>query len=118
MTAAVRRFARFILRGGCFWGIEELMRQVPGVAEATSGYANGLTTAAPRYEEVCSGTTGFCEAVRVRYDPARVSLSTLLFLFFRAIDPTDEGGQGGIAARSTGQGSIILTRSRQRSSVK
>ncbi|MDE2518340.1 MAG: peptide-methionine (S)-S-oxide reductase MsrA [Methanocorpusculum sp.] len=80
--------------GGCFWGVEELMRSVPGVVSATAGYANGFSAAAPSYAEVCSGRTGFAETVRVVYDPARVSLAALVFLFFRAIDPTDANGQG------------------------
>ncbi|MDV0441703.1 peptide-methionine (S)-S-oxide reductase MsrA [Methanorbis furvi] len=87
-------FREIYFAGGCFWGVEELMRSVQGVVDAVSGYANGRSGPAPSYEEVCSGRTGFSETVRVVYDPARVSLSGLVFLFFRAIDPTDSGGQG------------------------
>ncbi len=79
--------------GGCFWGIEELMRLVPGVTDATSGYANG-TTESPTYREVTTGKTGHRETVRVVYRPADVSLQALLSLFFSTIDPTVENRQG------------------------
>lgn len=88
------RMREIYVAGGCFWGVEELMRSVPGVVSATAGYANGFSSAAPSYAEVCSGRTGFAETVRVVYDPGRVSLAALVFLFFRAIDPADGGGQG------------------------
>ncbi len=81
------------LAGGCFWGTEKLMQSIPGVLRATSGYANG-TTDAPTYEAVVTGTTGYREAVRVEYDSDQVSLDTILFVFFGAIDPTVKNAQG------------------------
>lgn len=79
--------------GGCFWGVEEFFSRVPGVCDAVSGYANG-TTENPTYRQVCSGTTGHAETVRVRYDPAKVGLRRLAELFFRIIDPTSRNRQG------------------------
>lgn len=62
--------------GGCFWGVEEYFSRIPGVFDAVSGYANGSIDN-PAYEDVCTGATGFAEAVRVVYDPEKVTLRTL-----------------------------------------
>jgi len=78
--------------GGCFWCLEPPFREVEGVLEVMPGYTGGRT-ADPTYEEVCSGRTGHFEAVRVTYDPDRVSYDRLLEIFWRQIDPTDPGGQ-------------------------
>jgi methionine-S-sulfoxide reductase len=83
-----------VLAGGCFWGMEALYRALPGVTDVVPGYANGDSEAHAVYEIVCSGTTGFREAVRVTYDPARISLEHLLFVFFAVIDPTTPFRQG------------------------
>lgn len=80
--------------GGCFWGIEKLMSEMPGVVDAVSGYANGKTGYDPNYQVVCSGETGFRETVRVEYDPKVVSLDGLLFAYFSVIDPTVKDRQG------------------------
>lgn len=82
------------LAGGCFWGIEAFLARVPGVADAVSGYANGRTDARPTYEDVCRRDTGHAETVEVRYDPARVSLETLLEAYLLVIDPTSLNRQG------------------------
>lgn len=79
--------------GGCFWGIGAYFSLVPGVADTTSGYANG-TTENPTYEEVCFGNTGYAETVRVRYDPDAVSLQTLAEHYFGLIDPVSVNRQG------------------------
>lgn len=79
--------------GGCFWGVEEYFSRVPGVYDASSGYANG-TTENPTYEEVCSDETGFAETVKVRYDPDVISLELLTEQFFKIIDPTSVNRQG------------------------
>ena len=73
--------------GGCFWCIEEIFRQQPGVRCVTSGYTGGETTN-PTYRDVCSGETGHAEAVQIEFDPTQTSYAALLDLFLRAHDPT------------------------------
>lgn len=80
--------------GGCFWGIEALYRRLPGVTEATAGYANGDSPGHANYGDVCTGLTGFREAVRVEYDDTAISLPHLLFAFFAVIDPETPKRQG------------------------
>src|SRR3974390_75084 len=76
-----------VLAGGCFWGMEEILRKIPGVVKTNVGYSGG-TTANPTYEEVCTGTTGHAESIQVEFDSARLSYETLLDYFFRMHDPT------------------------------
>lgn len=81
-----------VFAGGCFWCVEADFEKVPGVIEAVSGYTGG-TVENPTYKQVVRGGTGHLEAVRIDYDPDEVSLDRLLHLFFRSVDPTDDGGQ-------------------------
>lgn len=79
--------------GGCFWGTEHLFSLVDGVQETVAGYANSRVPD-PTYEEVCSGTTGAAEAVQVTYNPDIISLTDLITLFFRSINPLTLNRQG------------------------
>jgi peptide-methionine (S)-S-oxide reductase len=81
------------LAGGCFWCTEAVFEQLHGVVDVQSGYSNGQA-AAPSYEQVCSGRTGHAEVVRVRFDPAQLSLEDVLKAFFATHDPTTPNRQG------------------------
>ena len=82
-----------IIAGGCFWCTEAVFRDVIGVSEVESGYIGG-TQPNPTYKEVCSGTTGHAEAIRVTYDPAVLSYGDLLDVFMGTHDPTQLNRQG------------------------
>ncbi len=81
-----------ILAGGCFWCVEADFDKVPGVLSTTSGYIGGRVVN-PTYGQVSAGTTGHTEAVRIVYDPAKVSFDRLLFVFWRTIDPVTKDAQ-------------------------
>ncbi len=85
--------AQAIFAAGCFWGVEEAFRAVPGVLDVAVGYTGGIT-AGPSYEQVCSGKTGHTEAVEVTYDPRRVTYEQLLEVFWESHDPTTLNRQG------------------------
>lgn len=93
-----------VLAGGCFWGVQAVFEHTKGVFSATSGYAGGKAESA-QYETVSSGTTGHAEAVKIVYDPAKISLSQLLDVYFIvAHNPTQLNYQGpdhGTQYRST-----------------
>ena len=78
---------------GCFWGVEETFRNVPGVVVTAVGYLGG-TLANPTYEQVCSDRTGHAEVVEVEFDPARVSFERLLEVFWSSHNPTTLNRQG------------------------
>ncbi len=83
-----------VLAGGCFWGVEAVFEQLTGVSDVVSGYAGGSRQTA-HYEAVGTGTTGHAEAVKITYDPARVSYGQLLKVFFAVgHDPTEINRQG------------------------
>jgi peptide-methionine (S)-S-oxide reductase len=78
---------------GCFWGVEERFRRVPGVVATAAGYTGGHLPN-PVYDQVCAGGTGHAEAVLVEFDPRRVRYAELLRFFWRTHDPTSGDGQG------------------------
>ena len=78
---------------GCFWGVEEAFRRVPGIKDTAVGFMGG-TTENPTYEGVCTGRTGHAEVVQVTYDPEKVPYSKLLETFWDAHDPTTPNRQG------------------------
>ncbi|EEG09998.1 peptide-methionine (S)-S-oxide reductase MsrA [Pseudogulbenkiania ferrooxidans] len=83
-----------VLAGGCFWGVDAVFKHVKGVTSVVSGYSGG-SAASAQYETVSSGTTGHAEAVKISYDPAKVSYGQLLQVFFAvAHDPTELNRQG------------------------
>ena len=85
--------ASLVLGGGCFWCTEATFELVPGVKDVVSGYAGGHVKN-PGYREVCEGTTGHAEVIRIDYDPSEVSLKSLLELFWTVHDPTTLNRQG------------------------
>lgn len=83
-----------ILAGGCFWGMQEILRKIPGVVETEVGYTGG-TTSKPNYEQVKQGRSGHAEAVRITFDPQKISYTDLLEKwFFKMHDPTTLNKQG------------------------
>jgi methionine-S-sulfoxide reductase len=76
-----------IVAGGCFWGVEEIFRTIPGVLDTMVGYTGGQL-ANPTYKDVCRGDTGHAEAISISFDPKRVSFEQILDYFFRLHDPT------------------------------
>lgn len=82
-----------VLGGGCFWCTEAVYVKVRGITDVESGYSNGETLR-PSYEQVCTGTTGHNEVVKLTYDPAQISLDQILQIFFVVHDPTTLNRQG------------------------
>src|SRR5262249_44480320 len=82
-----------VLAGGCFWCTEAAFEQLSGVIDVTSGYMGGGRETA-NYRAVCGGETGHAEAIRITYDPTKISYETLLDVFFDAHDPTQLNRQG------------------------
>jgi peptide-methionine (S)-S-oxide reductase len=99
---------------GCFWGVEDFFRQVPGVASAVSGYAGG-NTQNPTYKQICGGDTNHAEVVEVSFDPAKVSYASLVDLFFKMHNPTQMNRQG--PDFGTQYRSVIFTQDEEQAKV-
>ena len=80
------------LAGGCFWGMEEILRKIPGVLDTAVGYIGG-SVANPTYQQVCTGRTGHAEGIQVVFDPSTLTYEQLLDYFFRMHDPTTRNQQ-------------------------
>ena len=82
-----------VLGGGCFWCTEAVYKEVRGITDVESGYSNGQTLR-PSYEDVCTGTTGHNEVVKLTYDPMQIATRQILEIFFVVHDPTQLNRQG------------------------
>lgn len=82
-----------LLAGGCFWGVQDLIRKIPGVIKTEVGYTGGVTEN-PTYSQIKKGTTFHAEAVRIEFDSGKVTYEKILDMFFRLHDPTTENQQG------------------------
>lgn len=82
-----------IFGGGCFWCVEAVFEQIPGVTKVTSGYTGGRVKN-PTYKEICAGDTGHAEAIKIDFDPATITYEKLLDVFWTAHDPTQLNRQG------------------------
>ena len=82
-----------VLGGGCFWCTEAVFKEVRGILDVESGYSNGRIER-PTYEQVCNGTTGHAEVVKLTYDPDQISTRQVLEIFFVVHDPTQLNRQG------------------------
>lgn len=91
-AAATTNRETAILAGGCFWGMEEILRKIPGVIESTVGYCGG-NVPNPTYKQVCTGLTGHAEAIQIVFEPTQLSYEQLLGYFFRMHDPTTKNQQ-------------------------
>ena len=93
LFAGGKRLETATLAGGCFWGVEELIRRLPGVVDTEVGYTGG-TLENPVYEKVKKGDTGHAESIQISFDPSRISYEQILEYFFRLHDPTTPNRQG------------------------
>lgn len=92
-TAAKPQLETAIFAGGCFWGVEEFFRKMPGVMETRVGFTGG-TVPNPKYEDTHDGHTGHTESVEIKFDPKKVTYEHLLDQFFKMHDPTTKDRQG------------------------
>lgn len=94
MASALQKLSETATFGaGCFWGVEETFRVLPGVLSTSVGYAGGLTEN-PNYEAVCTDLTGHAEVVQVTFDPAVIGYEKLLDVFWKNHNPTTQNQQG------------------------
>ncbi len=89
----VQQVQQLTLGGGCFWCLDAAFRQVKGILQVESGYCNGKTNN-PTYADICTGTTGYVEVVRLQYDNKVIGVPTILEIFFALHDATQRNRQG------------------------
>ena len=83
-----------VLAGGCFWGVEELIRQIPGVLKTDVGYSGGESASQANYNQVKTGQTGHAESLQIEFDADQISFTKILEHFFKLHDPTTKNQQG------------------------
>ncbi|HMN39427.1 MAG TPA: peptide-methionine (S)-S-oxide reductase MsrA [Phycisphaerales bacterium] len=93
MTTTPTKTETAMFGAGCFWGVEGVLKQIPGVVDTACGYAGGHTPNAT-YKQVCSSTTGHAEVVKIEFDPSKISYEKLVGKFFKFHDPTQVNRQG------------------------